>query len=52
MKAMIPHHSSAIMISNHANIKDPEVLQLADSMVASQEREITQMEGILRRMGK
>ena len=52
MKAMIPHHSSAIMVSKHANIKDPEVRQLADSIVASQEREITQMEGILSRMGK
>ncbi len=25
MKAMIPHHSSAIMTSKNANIKDPEV---------------------------
>ncbi|MEO6358892.1 MAG: DUF305 domain-containing protein [Ferruginibacter sp.] len=52
MKAMIPHHSSAIMVSKHANIKDPEVRQLADSIMASQEREITRMERILRRMGK
>ena len=50
MKAMIPHHSSAIMTSKHANIKDPEVRALADSIIASQEREITQMENILKRM--
>jgi uncharacterized protein (DUF305 family) len=50
MKAMIPHHSSAIMVSKHANIKDPEVRKLADSIIASQEREIAQMENILRRM--
>ena len=50
MKAMIPHHSSAIMTSKHANIKDPEVRQLADSIIASQEREIAQMEMILKRM--
>lgn len=50
MKAMIPHHSSAIMVSKHANIKDPEVRELADSIIASQEREINQMEGILKRM--
>ncbi|MBO9681647.1 MAG: hypothetical protein J7502_03055 [Flavisolibacter sp.] len=25
MKTMIPHHSSAIMVSKHADIKDPEV---------------------------
>lgn len=50
MKAMIPHHSSAIMTSKHANIKDPEVRILADSIIASQEREIRQMEEILKRM--
>lgn len=52
MKAMIPHHSSAIMVSKHANIKDPGVRKLADSIIASQEREIAQMEDILKRMGK
>lgn len=50
MKAMIPHHSSAIMTSKHANIKDSEVRQLADSIIASQEREIRQMELILNRL--
>lgn len=52
MKAMIPHHSSAIMVSKHADIKDPEVRELADSIIASQEREIARMEAILERMGK
>jgi uncharacterized protein (DUF305 family) len=50
MKAMIPHHSSAIMTSKHAAIKDPEVRKLADSIIASQEREIKQMEAILQRL--
>jgi uncharacterized protein (DUF305 family) len=50
MKAMIPHHSSAIMTSKSANIKDSEVRKLADSIIASQEREIAQMENILKRM--
>lgn len=52
MKAMIPHHSSAIMVSQKAAIKDPEVRELADGIIASQEREIKQMEAILKRMGK
>lgn len=52
MKGMIPHHSSAIMTSKHANIKDPEVRKLADSIIASQEREIAQMKNILERMKK
>ncbi|NTS43990.1 MAG: DUF305 domain-containing protein [Chitinophagaceae bacterium] len=50
MKAMIPHHSSAILTSKHANIKDPEVRKLADSIIAAQVREIQQMETILNRM--
>lgn len=50
MKAMIPHHSSAIMTSKNANIKDAEVRKLADSIIASQEQEIRQMETILNRM--
>lgn len=52
MKAMIPHHSSAIMVSKHANIKDPEVRRLADSIIASQEREIAQMEAMIDRLNK
>jgi uncharacterized protein (DUF305 family) len=50
MKAMIPHHSSAIMVSKHANIKDPEVKKLSEQIIKSQEEEIAQMEAILERM--
>lgn len=50
MKGMIPHHSSAIMTSKNAAIKDPEVRQLADSIIRSQEEEISQMKAILARM--
>ncbi|TDD94946.1 DUF305 domain-containing protein [Flavobacterium cellulosilyticum] len=50
MKAMIPHHSSAIMTSKNANIKDPELRRLTDSIIKSQEEEITQMKLILNRM--
>lgn len=52
MKAMIPHHSSAIMVSKHADIKDPEVKKLSEQIIKSQEEEIAQMEAILKRMGK
>jgi uncharacterized protein (DUF305 family) len=51
LKAMIPHHSSAIMTSKNASIKDPEVRKLADSIIASQEKEIQQMNKILKRFG-
>jgi len=50
MNAMIPHHSSAILTSKHANIKDPEVRQLADQIIKSQLQEIAQMKRILARL--
>ena len=50
IKAMIPHHSSAILTSKNANIRDPEVRQLSDSIIKSQEEEISQMKFILKRM--
>ncbi|MET4443267.1 hypothetical protein ABIB75_001530 [Bradyrhizobium sp. GM2.2] len=44
MKAMIPHHSIAIMTSERAHIKDPEVRRLADGIIDAQVREIVEME--------
>jgi hypothetical protein len=49
MQAMIPHHSSAIMTSKHAMIKDPEVKKLSEGIIESQEREIVQMKKMLRK---
>lgn len=43
MKAMIPHHSIAIMTSERAHIKDPQVRKLADGIIDAQVREITEM---------
>ncbi|MFT6749421.1 MAG: peptidoglycan/LPS O-acetylase OafA/YrhL [Flavobacterium sp.] len=50
MKAMISHHSSAIMTSSSANIKDPEVKKLADDIIEAQEREISQMKQMIQRL--
>ena len=50
MKAMIPHHSSAILTSQNARIKDPEVRKLADEIIAAQEEEIAEMEKMLDRL--
>jgi len=50
MRAMIPHHSSAILTSSHADITDPELKKLSLSIIASQEREIQQMQAILKRL--
>ena len=50
MKAMIPHHSSAIMTSKQANLQDAEVKDLASKIIRSQEEEIAQMKIILERL--
>jgi uncharacterized protein (DUF305 family) len=50
MKAMIPHHSSAIMTSKHADLRDPEVKKLSESIIESQQREIEQMKTIIDRL--
>ncbi|MVM41598.1 DUF305 domain-containing protein [Spirosoma sp. HMF3257] len=52
MKAMIPHHSSAIMVSQAAKLKDPKLRKLAKGIIESQEREIAEMKAILVRMEK
>lgn len=52
MKAMIPHHSSAILNSKKANLKDPEVIRLSKEIITSQEREIAEMETMLKRLNK
>lgn len=50
MKAMIPHHSIAILASKRANIKDPEVRKLADEIIKAQEEEIAKMKDHLKRL--
>lgn len=50
MRAMIPHHSSAIMVSQQARLQDPELRQLAQDIIRAQEREIAQMERIRARL--
>ena len=52
MKAMIPHHYSAILTSQEATIKDPEVKKLAEQIIKTQKEEIVQMKKILDRMEK
>ena len=48
MKAMIPHHSIAILTSERANITDPRVRKLADGIIATQKKEIGEMKGYIR----
>jgi uncharacterized protein (DUF305 family) len=43
MRAMIPHHSIAILTSERAEISDPRVRELADEIIQAQRDEIGQM---------
>lgn len=43
MRAMIPHHSIAILTSKRANISDPRVRDLADRIIDAQLEEIEEM---------
>ena len=48
MKAMIPHHSIAILTSERARIKDPRVRKLADGIISTQKKEIAEMESLIK----
>ena len=50
MKAMIPHHSIAILTSERADIKDPEVKKLAEDIIKAQKKEIEEMKAMIKRL--
>jgi len=52
MRAMIPHHSIAILTSERAHISDPRVRQLADDIIAAQRREIAEMKTLIRELDR
>ena len=47
MRAMIPHHSIAIMTSRRAELSDPRVRELADGIIEAQVREIAEMKALI-----
>lgn len=47
MKAMIPHHSIAILTSERADLRDPRVRKLADGIIEAQRREIDEMKALI-----
>lgn len=48
MKAMIPHHSIAILTSERAQISDPRVRELANEIIESQRQEIDEMKMLIK----
>ena len=47
MKAMIPHHSIAILTSERAGISDPRVAGLAGRIIEAQRAEIAEMKALI-----
>lgn len=47
MKAMIPHHSIAILTSSRAQLSDPRVQKLADAIIDAQKKEIAEMKALI-----
>lgn len=52
MKAMIPHHSIAILTSERADFQDPEVKKLAEDIIKAQRKEIEEMKTMIKRLEK
>ncbi len=52
MKAMIPHHSIAILTSERAHISDPRVRKLADGIIEAQRKEIGEMKALIEELSR
>lgn len=51
LRAMIPHHSIAILTSSRARIEHPRVRKLADGIIEAQRREIAEMKQLIADLG-
>lgn len=47
MKGMIPHHSIAILTSEHADLDDQRVCELANGIIKAQREEIAEMDWLI-----
>ncbi len=52
MRAMIPHHSIAILTSERAHITDSRVRKLADQIIEAQRKEIGEMKALIDELEK
>jgi len=48
----IPHHAAAILMVKETEISDPEIKQLANDIISSQQKEIEFMKAKLKEMDK
>ena len=49
LRAMIPHHSGAVLMCEKSSITDPQIKQLCQGIITSQKAEIAQMKALLNR---
>jgi len=52
LKSMIPHHAAAILMVEKTPIEDPEIQELANKIIVSQQAEIEQMKAKLKELEK
>lgn len=52
MSAMIPHHSIAILTSEHSEIEDVRVCEIAVKIIEAQRREISEMDWLIEDIGE
>lgn len=52
LKSMIPHHAAAILMVEKTAIHDPEIQELANKIIVSQQAEIEQMKAKLKELKK
>jgi uncharacterized protein (DUF305 family) len=52
LKSMIPHHAAAVLMVEKASLTDPEIKELANKIITSQQAEIRQMKDKLKELDK
>lgn len=52
LKSMIPHHAAAVLMVENASLTDPEIKELANKIITSQQAEIQQMKEKLKALDK
>lgn len=50
LRSMIPHHAGAILMAKEAPIQDPEIRELSQSIISSQQKEIDWMKAKLEKL--
>ena len=50
LKSMIPHHAAAVLMVKEAELTDPEIKELANKIITSQEAEIEQMKAKIKEL--